>query len=200
MVGNELLDGSVRRHYTGKHDLNFLVKLLYCLVVDQNEIDVHVTHECKLGVPYNRFHDLFCLFMLNLCKRLSEVLAKSLELPTKNPYFTIHNSTICLWIYWKWTFFATNIQIPFSSIYFAFYMIPGHFRVLLFLFLFRDVFMIELFLRKKQKLTTSLQIKSSLFDKAFKVTLMQIWKSANIFVFSWKWYVEDFTLKHLLPF
>ena len=26
---------------------------------------------------------------------------------------------------------------------------------------------------------------------------MQIWKSANIFVFIWKYYVEDFTLKHL---
>ena len=34
----------------------------------------------------------------------------------------------------------------------------------------------------------------------FKGTLMQIWKSANIFVFKWKWYVEDFTLKHLLLF
>ena len=28
---------------------------------------------------------------------------------------------------------------------------------------------------------------------------MQIWKSANIFAFIWK-YVEDFTLKHLLIF
>ena len=27
---------------------------------------------------------------------------------------------------------------------------------------------------------------------------MQIWKSANIFVFIWKWYFEDFKLKHLL--
>ena len=27
---------------------------------------------------------------------------------------------------------------------------------------------------------------------------MHIWKSANIFVFIWKKYVEDFTLKHLL--
>ena len=27
---------------------------------------------------------------------------------------------------------------------------------------------------------------------------MQIWKSANIFAFMWKKYVEDFTLKHLL--
>ena len=26
---------------------------------------------------------------------------------------------------------------------------------------------------------------------------MQIWKSTNIFVFIWKYYVEDFTLKHL---
>ena len=31
----------------------------------------------------------------------------------------------------------------------------------------------------------------------FKASLMQIWKSANIFVFIWK-YVEDFTPKHLL--
>ena len=31
-----------------------------------------------------------------------------------------------------------------------------------------------------------------------KGTLMQIWKSAYIFVFIWKWYVENFTLKHLL--
>ena len=29
---------------------------------------------------------------------------------------------------------------------------------------------------------------------------MQIWKAANIFVFKWKWYVEDFTLKNLLLF
>ena len=29
---------------------------------------------------------------------------------------------------------------------------------------------------------------------------MQIWKSANIFVFIWKCYVENFTLKHLLLF
>ena len=35
---------------------------------------------------------------------------------------------------------------------------------------------------------------------SFKGTLMQIWKSAKIFVFIWKWYVEDFTLKHLLLF
>ena len=34
--------------------------------------------------------------------------------------------------------------------------------------------------------------------KKLKGTPMQIWKSANIFVFTWKWYVEDFTLKHLL--
>ena len=27
---------------------------------------------------------------------------------------------------------------------------------------------------------------------------MQIWKSANMFGFIWKWYVEEFTLKHLL--
>ena len=31
-----------------------------------------------------------------------------------------------------------------------------------------------------------------------KGTLMQTWTSANIFVFLWKWYVEEFTLKHLL--
>ena len=29
---------------------------------------------------------------------------------------------------------------------------------------------------------------------------MQIWKSANFFALIWKWYVEDFTLKHLLLF
>ena len=29
---------------------------------------------------------------------------------------------------------------------------------------------------------------------------MQIWKSTDIFVFIWKWYVKDFTLKHLLQF
>ena len=33
-----------------------------------------------------------------------------------------------------------------------------------------------------------------------KGTLMQIRNSANIFVFIWKQYVEDFTLKHLLVF
>ena len=33
-----------------------------------------------------------------------------------------------------------------------------------------------------------------------KGTLMQIWKSANIFVFIWKQYVEDLAIKHLLPF
>ena len=31
-----------------------------------------------------------------------------------------------------------------------------------------------------------------------RVKLMQIWKSAYIFVFIWKWYAGDFTLKHLL--
>ena len=34
----------------------------------------------------------------------------------------------------------------------------------------------------------------------FEGTLMQIWKSTNIFVFTWKYHVEDFTLKHLLRF
>ena len=29
---------------------------------------------------------------------------------------------------------------------------------------------------------------------------MQIWKSVNIFVFIWKYYVEEFTLKQLLLF
>ena len=33
-----------------------------------------------------------------------------------------------------------------------------------------------------------------------KGTLIQIWKFANIFVFAWKWHVENFTLKHLLRF
>ena len=31
-----------------------------------------------------------------------------------------------------------------------------------------------------------------------KCTILQIWKSANIFVFAWKYYVKDYTLKHLL--
>ena len=35
---------------------------------------------------------------------------------------------------------------------------------------------------------------------AFKGTVMQIWKSVNIFVFIWKWYVEDIILQHLLFF
>ena len=34
----------------------------------------------------------------------------------------------------------------------------------------------------------------------FKDTLMQIWKSAHIFVYIWKHYVQNFTLKHLLLF
>ena len=29
---------------------------------------------------------------------------------------------------------------------------------------------------------------------------MQIWKSANIYAFIWKYYIENFTLKHLLLF
>ena len=29
---------------------------------------------------------------------------------------------------------------------------------------------------------------------------MQIWKSANIFIFIWKYHVEDFRLKHFLLF
>ena len=33
-----------------------------------------------------------------------------------------------------------------------------------------------------------------------KGTLIQIWKFANIFVFAWKWHVENFILKHLLRF
>ena len=33
-----------------------------------------------------------------------------------------------------------------------------------------------------------------------KGTLIQIWKFINIFAFTWKQYVEDFTLKHLLLF
>ena len=39
-----------------------------------------------------------------------------------------------------------------------------------------------------------------LCTEVFKGTLMQIWKSASIFVFIWKSYVDDFTLKHLLFF
>ena len=34
----------------------------------------------------------------------------------------------------------------------------------------------------------------------FKGTLMQIWKSANIFLFMWNQYVEDLTLRQLLIF
>ena len=34
----------------------------------------------------------------------------------------------------------------------------------------------------------------------FKGTLMQIWKSANIFPFIWNWYIEKFTLEHFLLF
>ena len=34
----------------------------------------------------------------------------------------------------------------------------------------------------------------------FKGTLMQIWKSVNIFVFIWKKFAEDFPLKHHLLF
>ena len=34
----------------------------------------------------------------------------------------------------------------------------------------------------------------------FKGALLQIWKSANIFGFTRKYYVEDFTLKHFLRF
>ena len=33
-----------------------------------------------------------------------------------------------------------------------------------------------------------------------KGTLMEIWKSANLFAFIWKYNVEGFTLKHLLIF
>ena len=42
--------------------------------------------------------------------------------------------------------------------------------------------------------------KSSCIDVwyALKGTLTQLWKSANIFVFIWKYYVESFTLKHPL--
>ena len=38
-----------------------------------------------------------------------------------------------------------------------------------------------------------------MFTQSIKGTLMQIWKSANIFVFTGK-YAEKFTLKHLLRF
>ena len=42
--------------------------------------------------------------------------------------------------------------------------------------------------------------KMTIYIGVFKGVLMQIWKSVNIFVFIWKWYVDDFTLKHLLLF
>ena len=47
---------------------------------------------------------------------------------------------------------------------------------------------------------TSFDIKRYILDDGIKGTLMHIWKSANIFVLIWKYYVEDATLKHLLPF
>ena len=46
---------------------------------------------------------------------------------------------------------------------------------------------------------TAQKIKFFIKDIFIKGALMQIWNSANIFVFLWK-YVEDFTLKHLLLF
>ena len=45
-----------------------------------------------------------------------------------------------------------------------------------------------------------LKISHDATKELLKGTLMQIWKSANIFVFIWKQYVEDFALKHLLLF
>ena len=36
--------------------------------------------------------------------------------------------------------------------------------------------------------------------QTFKGRLTQMWKSANIFIFTWKQYVEDFTIKNLLLF
>ena len=36
--------------------------------------------------------------------------------------------------------------------------------------------------------------------KLLKGTLIQIWKSRNIFVFTWRYYAEDFTLTELLRF
>ena len=46
---------------------------------------------------------------------------------------------------------------------------------------------------------------SNLYGKTWvgfclKATPMQIWKSANFFVFTWNKYVEDFTFKQLLLF
>ena len=51
------------------------------------------------------------------------------------------------------------------------------------------------FTKRAQKLKTTFHN-----NFALKSTLMQIWKSANIFVFIWNLYVENFTLKHLLLF
>ena len=51
-----------------------------------------------------------------------------------------------------------------------------------------------------QKEVTGTRNKNSKNNKYLKCTLMQILKPANIFVFIWKLYVEDFTLKHLLIF
>ena len=41
---------------------------------------------------------------------------------------------------------------------------------------------------------------SDITDPVFKGTLMQIWKSTNIFVYIWKYHDDDFRLKHVLLF
>ena len=51
---------------------------------------------------------------------------------------------------------------------------------------------------RKCDFVTKLQL--ALLPFLLKDTLMQIWKSQNIFVFILKYNVEDFTLKHLLLF
>ena len=45
-----------------------------------------------------------------------------------------------------------------------------------------------------------INLNQATLDSCFKGAPMQTWKSANIFIFIGKQYVEDFRLKHLLLF
>ena len=60
--------------------------------------------------------------------------------------------------------------------------------------------MIHLFQKVFKYSVKKLHISNSVALWNLKGTLMQIWKSVTIFVFIWKQYVKDFTLKHLLFF
>ena len=66
------------------------------------------------------------------------------------------------------------------------------FFYLLFTYFYHTYNHLQKILEKLRKLIKSCHRKQNI-----KGTLTQIWKSANIFVFIWK-YVEDFILKHLL--